>query len=99
MRAAGEPARGSVLPPLGPPDVEKVNAAAQEYWVEVLGPPPGAHASSLWRLGLRRYTLARWVVIPVYLATGARCALEDNVEALGARKRGRRSSMKESGPR
>jgi quercetin dioxygenase-like cupin family protein len=46
MRAAGEPAQGRVLPPLGPPDMEKVNAAAQEYGVEVLGPPPGAHAPS-----------------------------------------------------
>ncbi len=45
MRAAGEPAQGRVLPPAGPPDmetVEKVNAIAQEYGVEILGPPPGA---------------------------------------------------------
>jgi quercetin dioxygenase-like cupin family protein len=41
MRAAGEPAQGRVLPPAGPPDMEKVNAAAKEYGVELLGPPPG----------------------------------------------------------
>lgn len=44
MRAAGEPAQGRVLPPEGPPDMEKVGAAAQEYGVEILGPPPGSHA-------------------------------------------------------
>lgn len=47
MRAAGEPAQGRVLPPAGPPDMEKVNevnAAAQEYGIEILGPPPGAPA-------------------------------------------------------
>ncbi len=45
MRAAGEPAQGRELPPAGPPDtetVEKVNATAQQYGVEILGPPPGA---------------------------------------------------------
>lgn len=42
MRAAGEPAQGRVLPPPGPPDMAKVMAAAQEYGVEILGPPPGA---------------------------------------------------------
>jgi quercetin dioxygenase-like cupin family protein len=45
MRAAGEPAQGRELPPAGPPDmetVEKVNAIAQQYGVEILGPPPGA---------------------------------------------------------
>lgn len=42
MRAAGEPAQRRVLPPAGPPDMEKVDAAAQEYGVEILGPPPGA---------------------------------------------------------
>jgi len=42
MRATGEPAQGRVLPPAGPPDMEKVSAAAQEYGVEILGPPPGA---------------------------------------------------------
>lgn len=44
MRAAGEPAREQVLPPPGPPDMEKVGAAAQEYGVDIIGPPPGAHA-------------------------------------------------------
>ena len=43
MRAAGEPAQGRVLPPAGPPDMEKVGAAAREYGVEILGPPHGAH--------------------------------------------------------
>ena len=45
MRAAGEPAQGRELPPAGPPDAEtvvKVNAIAQQYGVEILGPPPGA---------------------------------------------------------
>jgi uncharacterized protein YjlB len=27
-----------------PPDMERIMAAAQEYGVEILGPPPGAHA-------------------------------------------------------
>jgi uncharacterized cupin superfamily protein len=44
MRAAGEPAQGQVLPPEGPPDMDKVQAAAQRYGVEILGPPPGAPA-------------------------------------------------------
>jgi quercetin dioxygenase-like cupin family protein len=44
MRAAGEPAQGRDLPPAVPPAmVEKVNAIAQQYGVEILGPPPGAH--------------------------------------------------------
>ena len=44
MRAAGEPAQGRELPPAVPPAmVEKVNAIAQRYGVEILGPPPGAH--------------------------------------------------------
>jgi len=43
-RAAGEPAQGRGLPPEGPPDMEKVGAAAQEYGVQILGPPPGADA-------------------------------------------------------
>ena len=45
MRAAGESAQGRELPPAGPPDMEtaeKVNAIAQQYGVEILGPPPGA---------------------------------------------------------
>lgn len=44
MRAAGEPAKERVLPPPGPPDMEKVGAAAQQYGVDIIGPPPGAHA-------------------------------------------------------
>ena len=44
MRAAGEAAQGRVLPPAGPPDEEKVDAAAQKYGIEILGPPPGALA-------------------------------------------------------
>ncbi|MDP9477803.1 MAG: quercetin 2,3-dioxygenase [Actinomycetota bacterium] len=44
MRAAGEPARERVLPPESPPDMEKVGAAAKEYGVEILGPPPGARS-------------------------------------------------------
>jgi quercetin dioxygenase-like cupin family protein len=44
MRAAGESAQGRVLPPEGPPDMEKVGTAAQQYGVEILGPPPGSHA-------------------------------------------------------
>ncbi|CAA9587503.1 MAG: hypothetical protein AVDCRST_MAG88-4195 [uncultured Thermomicrobiales bacterium] len=43
MRAAGEPAQARVMPPPGPPDMEKVMAAAQQYGVEILGPPPGAN--------------------------------------------------------
>jgi hypothetical protein len=30
-----------VLPPEGPPDMERVGAAAQRYGVEILGLPPG----------------------------------------------------------
>lgn len=39
--AVGEPAPAFELPPDGPPDMEKVNAAAQRFGVEILGPPPG----------------------------------------------------------
>lgn len=42
FHAAGEPAQSRTLPPEGPPDMEKVQAAAREYGVEILGPPPGA---------------------------------------------------------
>jgi quercetin dioxygenase-like cupin family protein len=42
FRAAAEPAQGRVLPLEGPPDMEKVGAAAKQYGVEILGPPPGA---------------------------------------------------------
>jgi hypothetical protein len=41
-RAISEPARTRSLPPEEPPDMENIEAAAQEYKVEILGPPPGA---------------------------------------------------------
>jgi quercetin dioxygenase-like cupin family protein len=44
FRAAGEPAQARTLPPEAPPDMQKVEAAAREYGVEILGPPPGARA-------------------------------------------------------
>ena len=44
FRAAGEPARARTLPPEGPPDMEQVEAAAQEFGVDILGPPPDARA-------------------------------------------------------
>ena len=44
FRAAGEPARARTLPSEGPPDIEKAEAAAQEFGVDILGPPPGARA-------------------------------------------------------
>ncbi len=44
IRAAADPAQGRVLPPEGPPDMERVEAAAREYGVEILGPPPGTRA-------------------------------------------------------
>jgi quercetin dioxygenase-like cupin family protein len=43
-RAISEPAQSWTLPPQRPLDMEKVEAAAQEYGVEALGPPPGAQA-------------------------------------------------------
>lgn len=39
-RACGEPARERKLPPSGEPDMAKVQAAAREQGVELLGPPP-----------------------------------------------------------
>ena len=42
--AFGDPAQSRNLPPEGPLDWERINAAAQEYNVEALGPPPGAEA-------------------------------------------------------
>ncbi len=42
IRAAAEPAQARTLPPAGPPDMEKVGAAAQKYGLEILGPPPGS---------------------------------------------------------
>ena len=44
FRATGETAQTRTIPPQTPPDMEKVMAAAQEYGVEILGPPPGAPA-------------------------------------------------------
>jgi hypothetical protein len=41
-RAAGEPAQARTLHRQAPPDMDKVMAAANEYGVEILGPPPGA---------------------------------------------------------
>jgi len=41
-RAISEPARSRTLPPEAPLDMERVEAAAREYNVQVLGPPPGA---------------------------------------------------------
>ena len=38
--AFGDPARSLDLPPEGELDWERINAAAQEYKVEALGPPP-----------------------------------------------------------
>ena len=40
--AFGDPARSRDLPPEGDLDWERINAAAREYNVEALGPPPGA---------------------------------------------------------
>ena len=42
FRAAGESAPERVLPPDAPPDMAKVGAAAEQFGVEILGPPPGA---------------------------------------------------------
>jgi quercetin dioxygenase-like cupin family protein len=42
--AFGDPARSRDLPPQGEPDWDRINAAAEEYKVEVLGPPPGSQA-------------------------------------------------------
>lgn len=40
FRAAGVPARTRTLPPQAPPDMDKIVAAANEYGVETIGPPP-----------------------------------------------------------
>lgn len=40
--AFGDPAQLRDLPPERPLDMERIGAAAQEYNVEILGPPPGA---------------------------------------------------------
>ena len=44
FRATSDPAQTRTLPPEAPPDMERIMAAAQEYGVEILGPPPGAQA-------------------------------------------------------
>lgn len=44
IRAASNPAQARTLPPHAPPDMEKIKAAAHEYGVEILGPPPGDRA-------------------------------------------------------
>jgi quercetin dioxygenase-like cupin family protein len=44
FRAASDSAQARTIPPQAPPDMERVMAAAQEYGVEILGPPPGAQA-------------------------------------------------------
>ena len=44
FRATSDPAPARTLPPEAPPDMDRIMAAAQEYGVEILGPPPGAHA-------------------------------------------------------
>ena len=43
FRATSDPAKERTLPPAAPPDMDRLMAAAQEYGVEILGPPPGAH--------------------------------------------------------
>ena len=40
FRAAGEPAGERTLPPAGPPNLDRVGAAAERFGVEILGPPP-----------------------------------------------------------
>jgi quercetin dioxygenase-like cupin family protein len=42
FRSVGEPAVARELPPPGEPDMPRVMAAAGQYGVEILGPPPGA---------------------------------------------------------
>jgi quercetin dioxygenase-like cupin family protein len=41
FRAASDPAPAPILPPTEPPDMGKVIAAAEQFGVEILGPPPG----------------------------------------------------------
>jgi len=42
FRAAGDPAPGYELPEPGPPDIPRLQAAARDHGVEILGPPPFA---------------------------------------------------------
>jgi quercetin dioxygenase-like cupin family protein len=44
FRATSAPALTRTIPPEAPPDIERIGAAAQEYGVGILGPPPGARA-------------------------------------------------------
>lgn len=44
FRAAGAPAPTRTLPPPAPPDMDKVMAAANQYGVKIIGPPPGDEA-------------------------------------------------------
>jgi quercetin dioxygenase-like cupin family protein len=46
FRASSEPAQSRTIPPQEPLDMEKVRAAAAEYGVEILGPPPGTQPRS-----------------------------------------------------
>jgi hypothetical protein len=41
IRALAEPAQARTLPRGAPTDMEKVEVAAREYGVEILGPSPG----------------------------------------------------------
>jgi quercetin dioxygenase-like cupin family protein len=40
FRAAGTPAPAAEIPPPGPPDMKRMKEAAQEFGIEILGPPP-----------------------------------------------------------
>ncbi len=42
FRATSDPAPERTIPPQAPPDMDRIMAAAQEYGVEILGPPSGA---------------------------------------------------------
>ncbi len=44
FRATSDPAQTRTIPPEAPPDMERIMSAAQEYGVEILGPPPGARS-------------------------------------------------------
>jgi hypothetical protein len=46
IRASSEPAQSRTIPQQEPLDMEKVRAAAAEYGVEILGPPPGTQPRS-----------------------------------------------------
>ena len=45
-RAGGEPAQRRTLPPPSEPDIARVEAAGRDHGVELLGPPPGAPATT-----------------------------------------------------